>query len=455
MTLKTLIAETLAPMGRLIGADDSATRPMTFRPALYPDPAGPRGVIVHIRPDEHQGNAIFVFHAFVGSFKEDIDLGRFRQRVRSITGNAGHGCIQVLGSDVEGTGIGEGRIVVRRTLSGDGIDRESVLAATGEVLQLWQQARKEYVNLKTRHRIEAARNAKKVADAHARAGLLRSARADLDRLVGLAPVKSMVEGLVASHRFAAKRREAGLSTKPISPNLVFTGNPGTGKTTVAEIVARLYKELGLVSKGHLVTAERADLVADYVGQTAGRTKKICESAKGGVLFIDEAYSLAGNRGHVDYGRESIETLLTFMEANRDDFVVIVAGYPAEMEQFISSNPGLESRFDTTVRFPDYSDTELMEILIGMLAAEDFVFGEGAKHRAYNLVRTFPRDRGFGNAREMRRLTAMLKSNQAVLLAGHESLTDEDMRTITMAAVPEPAPSVGAHVIGPRDFPGYL
>jgi hypothetical protein len=126
-----------------------------------------------------------------------------------------------------------------------------------------------------------------------------------------------------------------------------------------------------------------------------------------------------------------------------------------MEEFISSNPGLESRFDTTVRFPDYSDTELMEILIGMLAAEDFAFGEGAKHKAYGLVRTLTRGRGFGNAREMRRLAAALKSNQAVLLADRETLTDEDMRTITMAAVPEPAPSVGAHVIGPRDFPGYL
>jgi SpoVK/Ycf46/Vps4 family AAA+-type ATPase len=376
--------------------------------------------------------------------------------VRSVPQVAGQGRIQVLGSDSEGTGIGEGRIVVRRTLAGDEVNRESVLAAMGEVLQLWQQARKEYVNLKAQHRIEASRNAKKVADAHARVGLPRSARVDLERLVGLAPVKSMVEGLVASHRFAAMRREAGLSTKPISPNLVFTGNPGTGKTTVAEIVARLYKELGLVSKGHLVTAERADLVADYVGQTAGRTKKICESAKGGVLFIDEAYSLVGNRGLVDYGRESIETLLTFMEANRDDFVVIVAGYPAEMEQFIASNPGLESRFDTTVRFPDYSDTELMEILIGMLAAEDFVFGEGAKHKAYNLVRTFPRGRGFGNAREMRRLAATLKLNQAVLVADRESLTEEDMRTIAMAAVPEPAlVAVQPKPADIRDFPGYL
>ena len=455
MTLKTLIAEILEPLGRVAGADGSSTRPMTFRPAQYPDPSGPRGVIVHIRPDEHHGNAIFVLHAYVGSFKEDIDLGRFRQRMRSVPQEAGHGRIQILGTDSEGTDTGEGRIVVRRTLAGADVNRDAVLAAMGEVVQLWQRAKTEYVNLRAQHRIEAMRAEKKVSDAHAHASLLRSAQADLGRLVGLAPVKSMVEGLVASHRFAARRRDAGLSTLPISPNLVFTGNPGTGKTTVAEIVARLYKELGLVSKGHLVTVERADLVADYVGQTASRTKKICESAKGGVLFIDEAYSLAGNRGHVDYGRESIETLLTFMEANRNDFVVIVAGYPAEMEEFISSNPGLESRFDTTVRFPDYSDTELMEILIGMLAAEDFVFGEGAKHKAYGLVRTFTRGRGFGNAREMRRLAAMLKSNQAVLLADRETLTDEDMRTITMTAVPEPATSAGAHAIGPRDFPGYL
>ena len=203
--------------------------------------------------------------------------------------------------------------------------------------------------------------------------------AELDALVGLASAKQAVRRAMAVQALNAERRKQGLPVVGASQHMVFIGPAGTGKTTVARIVARLYGSMGLLSKGHLVETGRADLVAGYVGQTAIKVQEAVERALGGVLFIDEAYALAG-AGYNDFGAEAIATLVKLMEDHRDDLVVIVAGYPDEMRTFIDSNPGLRSRFTTYVEFDDYSVVELIQIFGDMAARAKVDLGPGWSSR---------------------------------------------------------------------------
>lgn len=196
--------------------------------------------------------------------------------------------------------------------------------------------------------------------------------AELDSLIGLNEVKQKVRDLIAYQRVQSLRRANGLVAKTGTLHLAFTGNPGTGKTTVARIVGRIYRQIGLLSKGHFVEASRTDLIAGYQGQTALKVKRVIEKSRGGVLFIDEAYSITENEHSDSYGRECLTELTKALEDCRDDLVVIVAGYSKPMEKFFESNPGLKSRFNTFIEFPDYSGNELEEIFKRICKQNDYV-----------------------------------------------------------------------------------
>ena len=253
---------------------------------------------------------------------------------------------------------------------------------------------------------------------------------ELDTLIGLTTVKQEVNTLRNYIKIQQEREKNGLKPTQVSYHCVFTGNPGTGKTTVARIVAQIYKELGILKKGHLIETDRSGLVAEYVGQTAVKTNKIIDKALDGVLFIDEAYSLV-NGDESDYGREAIATLLKRMEDNRDRLVVILAGYSDEMKTFIDSNPGLQSRFNRYIHFPDYSEDELFRIFCLRSEKSDYVITEEGKARLKELLAqsVANKDKNFGNARFVRNLFEKTVEHQANRLAKMDNLTQEMLSRI--------------------------
>lgn len=254
--------------------------------------------------------------------------------------------------------------------------------------------------------------------------------AELDELTGLAKVKREVHRQVAVLRVEKLRVEAGLKSPTITRHLVFTGNPGTGKTTVARLVSGIYKALGLLSKGQLIEVDRSELVAGYLGQTATKTAEVVASAVGGVLFIDEAYSLtAGELGADQYGREAVDTLVKEMEDRRDDLVVIVAGYPEPMEDFIAANPGLASRFRTTIAFEDYTDDELTDILTGLAEGADYELTPNALDEFKVILASTRRDRSFGNGRFARNMLEAAIGRHAWRLRDVTAPTTEQLRQI--------------------------
>jgi hypothetical protein len=261
--------------------------------------------------------------------------------------------------------------------------------------------------------------------------------AELDGLVGLAPVKAEVKLVAAFIRVQKLRKERGLPVSETSQHLVFTGNPGTGKTTVARLLAQIYRTLGVVDKGHLVESDRAGLVAGYVGQTALKVKEVFDSALGGVLLVDEAYALARG-GDNDFGQEAIDTLVKLIEDHRDEIVVIAAGYPDEMHEFIESNPGLRSRFPKTIQFPDYSTDELVAIVESMCKKASYTLAPPARDAIHAWFDAQPRDKGFGNGRIARNLFESAMAHQATRLVALANPTNEQLMELLSGDVVAPA-----------------
>ena len=267
---------------------------------------------------------------------------------------------------------------------------------------------------------------------------LQEALAELNSLVGLAEVKEEVRKLANLVRVRKMRQERGMSVPPMSFHLIFTGNPGTGKTTVARLLSQIYRALGMLEKGQLVEVDRGQLVAGYIGQTAQQTREKIQEALGGVLFIDEAYALTPEGGGgQDFGREAVDTIVKAMEDHREELVVIVAGYTEPMQRFIASNPGLKSRFGRTIQFPDYSPEDMVDIFDTMLETDGYQLEDAARAKAYRLFRQMhdQRDEAFGNARDVRNVYETAIMSQMDRVADMEDPTDEVLSTILAADVP--------------------
>jgi SpoVK/Ycf46/Vps4 family AAA+-type ATPase len=255
---------------------------------------------------------------------------------------------------------------------------------------------------------------------------------ELNRLIGLNNVKQQIRDLIAYQQIQELRKKQGLNNVNRTLHLAFLGNPGTGKTTVARIVGRIYKQIGLLTKGHFIEVSRTDLIAGYQGQTSLKVKKVIEKAKGGVLFIDEAYSITENEHSDSYGRECLTELTKALEDYRDDLVVIVAGYNDPMNVFFKSNPGLKSRFNNFIQFDDYNADELENILIKMCEKDNYIIKNETKHliKKHLIKKTSSKDENFANGRLVRNLYDNLIMNQAKRIIKVKKLTRETLMEIS-------------------------
>lgn len=253
---------------------------------------------------------------------------------------------------------------------------------------------------------------------------------ELEDLIGLKTVKKLVHEIMAFTEIQKRRQQQKLVSEPIVLHMIFKGNPGTGKTTVARILAKLFKEMNVLTKGHLIEIERADLVGEYIGHTAQKTREQLKKSYGGILFIDEAYSLARG-GEKDFGKEAIDALVKAMEDNKDNFIAVLAGYKQEMDDFVKTNPGIKSRFPIHITFPDYSIRELLQIADLMLTKRQYILSSGARESLKRIIE-LKTGKGYehsGNARLVRNIIEKTMRRQAVRLFEKDDLTIEDLMLI--------------------------
>ncbi|MFW5991756.1 MAG: AAA family ATPase [Halanaerobiaceae bacterium] len=255
--------------------------------------------------------------------------------------------------------------------------------------------------------------------------------ADLDYLVGLEHIKEIIKEYIAFIQIQKLREEYHLKSKHVVMHMVFKGNPGTGKTTVARIIGKIFCEIGFLNKGDIVEVERADLVGEYIGHTAQKTKKMVNKARGGVLFVDEAYSLARG-GEKDFGKEAIDTLVKAMEDYKDDLIIILAGYRREMNKFLKTNPGLNSRFAIQLDFPDYTIDELVKIAELMYREREYILNKESKHYIYRVLTKIRSQEGInnGNARTVRNLIEKSIRHQASRIINSSNLNRNKLMYIT-------------------------
>lgn len=296
--------------------------------------------------------------------------------------------------------------------------------------QLWRKIeRGELGTLEALHRMSEQRpvSAKKDEFHHDRAAAA-AALWELNQLVGLDEVKQIVDEIKAYIEIGRQRAAHHLKCEQLVLHMIFSGNPGTGKTTVARLLGRLFRGMGVLARGHLVEVERADLVGEYIGHTAQKTREQLQKAMGGLLFVDEAYSL-GRGGEKDFGKEAIDVLVKAMEDYRNDFILILAGYRREMASFLKLNPGLSSRFPIQIAYPDYSVSELLEIAEMMAQQRHYSFSDASKKRLQRYLAERRTDLNFSNARLVRNLLEKSIRRQALRLSRQERLSREELITI--------------------------